>query len=170
LIVLDGWQQSPNQVTRLQAFGDSEVIITSANRRLVTERPSLNCKGKIFCTKRSPEIAVAFQKATALAASGGAPQGPSASASANISSSETTAQLAGRTGGVLALRDDLYYICQGHANGTFNKTDFAMALSQYGKLVVALVGNPLPSSGSPGQFAGPSPSSSSPSSPGAGSC
>jgi hypothetical protein len=165
-VLLVGCQQSPNEVTRLQTFGDSEVIVTSANQRLVTERPSADGRSKIFCTEPSPDVAVAFQKAAAFAASGSAPQGGSGSLSGSTSSNEAITQLAGRTAGVLALRDGLYYICQGYANGTFNKTDFAISLSQYGRLLVALVGGASPAANSPGQ--GASPGGSQPALPGGG--
>jgi hypothetical protein len=67
---------------------------------------------------------------------------PSASASAMFTSSETIALLTGRTAGVLALRDGLYYACQAYANGMIGKAAYALILSQYGKLLTNLVGVP----------------------------
>jgi hypothetical protein len=44
----------------------------------------------------------------------------------------------GRTAGVVALRDGLYYACQAYANQLIGKDAYALILSQYGNLLVAL--------------------------------
>jgi hypothetical protein len=87
-----------------------------------------------MCTEPAPDVAVAF--------------GTSLGASANISgqgsggfgagTSEAAMQLAGRTAGVLALRDGLYATCQAYANGALGQSAYALGLSQYGNLLVAL--------------------------------
>jgi hypothetical protein len=48
--------------------------------------------------------------------------------------------LAGRTAGVLALRDGLYAACQSYVNGVLGHDAYALVLSQYGNLLVALAG------------------------------
>jgi hypothetical protein len=73
-----------------------------------------------------------------------------------------TAQL-GRTAGVVALRDGLYSACQAYANRIIGKDAYALILSQYGNLLVALAGsgggNPAAASGgiNPGAPSGTSP-------------
>jgi len=44
----------------------------------------------------------------------------------------------GRTAGVVALRDGLYAACQAYANGVIGKDAYALIISQYGNLLVAL--------------------------------
>jgi hypothetical protein len=56
------------------------------------------------------------------------------------SSSETLVEGAGRAEAVLALRDGLYTACQAYANGVLGQDAYAIILSQYGSLLVALVG------------------------------
>jgi hypothetical protein len=46
----------------------------------------------------------------------------------------------GRTAGVVALRDGLYKACEAYANGVIGKDAYALVLSQYGNLLVALAG------------------------------
>ncbi len=46
--------------------------------------------------------------------------------------------MAGRTAGVVALRDGLYSACQAYANGIIGRRAYALILSQYGDLLVAL--------------------------------
>jgi hypothetical protein len=67
----------------------------------------------------------------------------------SATTTETATQLAGRTAGVLALRDGLYAACQSYVNGVLGHDAYAMILSQYGNLLVALAGtgtggNPTP--------------------------
>jgi hypothetical protein len=56
-------------------------------------------------------------------------------------------QLAGRTAGVLALRDGLYATCQAYANGALGQSAYALGLSQYGNLLVALTAHDPGASG-----------------------
>jgi hypothetical protein len=129
----------PNAWPQKFKYGDSENIASGANVRYVNDRlrDMAGREGRplpTMCTEPAPDVAVAF--------------GTSLGASANISgqgsggfgagTSEAAMQLAGRTAGVLALRDGLYATCQAYANGALGQSAYALGLSQYGNLLVAL--------------------------------
>jgi hypothetical protein len=133
----------PNtKVTQLK-FADNDALFTSGSNRLVTERlRPIPGDGAIptLCSEPSPDVAIAFAKSAALAANFSEPQGPTVSGNASFSSSETATALSGRTAGVLALRDGLYAACQTYVNGVIGHDAYALILSQYGNLLVALNG------------------------------
>jgi hypothetical protein len=93
---------------------------------------------EILCEEPSPDWAIAFGTAFAGAASGGASGGPSGSVSGSATTTEAITALAGRTAGVVALRDGLYSACQAYANQLIGKDSYSLILSQYGNLLVAL--------------------------------
>jgi hypothetical protein len=92
----------------------------------------------VLCEEPSPDWAIAFGTAFAGAASGGASGGPSGSVSGSATTTEAITALAGRTAGVVALRDGLYSACQAYANQLICKDAYSLILSQYGNLLVAL--------------------------------
>jgi hypothetical protein len=128
----------PNAWPQKFKYGDSANLASGANVRYVNDRlrdmPGREGPLATMCTEPAPDVAVAF--------------GTSLGASANISgqgsggfgagTSEAAMQLAGRTAGVLALRDGLYATCQAYANGALGQSAYALGLSQYGNLLVAL--------------------------------
>jgi hypothetical protein len=130
---------NPNAWPQSFPYADGKNIASGANVRYVNDRPR-DMPGRegrplaTMCTEPAPDVAVAF--------------GTSLGASANISgqgsggfgagTSEAAMQLAGRTAGVLALRDGLYATCQAYANGALGQSAYALGLSQYGNLLVAL--------------------------------
>jgi hypothetical protein len=77
--------------------------------------------------------------ATAAQISGRGPSGSAISAGGGYTFAETITQLAGRTAGVVALRDGLYAACQPYANGVLGQDAYSLILSQYGSLLVRLV-------------------------------
>jgi hypothetical protein len=93
---------------------------------------------EVLCEEPSPDWAIAFGTAFAGAASGGASGGPSGSVSGSATTTEVITALAGRTAGVVALRDGLYSACQAYANQLIGKDAYSLILSQYGNLLVAL--------------------------------
>ncbi|WFU62680.1 hypothetical protein [Bradyrhizobium brasilense] len=93
-----------------------------------------------LCSEPNPDVAVAFAQSAALAANITNPSGIAGSGNASFSSTETVTALAGRTAGVLALRDGLYAACQTYVNGVIGHDAYALILSQYGNLLVALNG------------------------------
>jgi hypothetical protein len=128
----------PNAWPQKFNYADSTNLASGANVRYVNDRlrdmPGREFPLATMCTEAAPDVAVAF--------------GTSLGASANISgqgsggfgagTSEAAMQLAGRTAGVLALRDGLYATCQAYANGALGQSAYALGLSQYGNLLVAL--------------------------------
>jgi hypothetical protein len=122
---------------------------------MVTERPRQIDSGPplpTICTEPSPDVAVAFGKS--LAASVTEQGGTSGSGSLSVASTETATALAGRTAGVLALRDGLYAACQSYVNGVLGHDAYAVILSQYGNLLVALAGTGT--AGNPTSYTRPS--------------
>ena len=100
-----------------------------------------------MCTEPSPDVAVAFGTSIAAQASIAAQGGGQNSGSFNASTSEVATALAGRTASVLALRDGLYATCQAYANGALGQSAYALGLSQYGNLLVALTSVNVDSTG-----------------------
>jgi hypothetical protein len=145
----------------------SAVLLPGADYHLVTVRtgPILSRQPDgqvipgqdVLCSEPSPDWAIAFGTAMAGAASGGASGGPSGSISGSASTTEAITAMAGRTAGVVALRDGLYSACQAYANQLIGKDAYSLILSQYGNLLVALA-----SGGGGGAASTPSTSSAPP--------
>jgi len=105
----------------------SAVMVPGSNYSLVTvrERPLSGEIRTVLCQAPSP---------------GNFFHGSTGSLNVSGSSTETIAAMAGRTAGVVALRDGLYSACQAYANGVIGKDTYALIVSQYGNLLVALAG------------------------------
>ncbi|MFI4999650.1 MAG: peptidoglycan-binding protein [Reyranellales bacterium] len=104
----------------------------------------------VVCAAPSPDWATAIAMAQQLSASGSITGKGSASIAGSNSFTETISAMAGRTAGVVALRDGLYNACQAYANGVIGKDAYALILSQYGNLLVALAGSSPASPGGGG--------------------
>jgi len=144
----------PNAWPQKFQYGESENLAAGPNIRFVNERwrempgrPPLNT----MCTEPSPDAAVAF--GTTLGAQ--ATINNQGSGGFNAGTSEAALELAGRTAGVLALRDGLYATCQAYSNGALGQSAYALGLSQYGNLLVALSSNGSLGQGAPGGPGGP---------------
>jgi hypothetical protein len=129
----------PNAWPQKFQYGDSANLASGAGIRYVSERRR-EMTGRedrplpTMCTEPAPDVAVAF--GTSLAASANITGQGTGGAGANTS--EAALALAGRTAGVLALRDGLYATCQAYTNGALGQSAYALGLSQYGNLLVAL--------------------------------
>jgi hypothetical protein len=148
---------SANQRVAHARVGTTEALVTTGNLRLVTERGRAGFP-RVLCTEPSPDYAIAFgsttraaaalnggappAEVTAAAATGAAAAAPPGSAAGGFErvTTEDVEEGAGRAAAVLALRDGLYAACQSYANGVLGYDAYAMILSQYGHLLVALVG------------------------------
>jgi hypothetical protein len=141
----------PNAWPQKFKYGDSATMASGANIRFVNERRR-EMTGRedrplpTMCTEPSPDVAVAFGTSLAAQATINNQAGAN-SGSANASTSEAALALAGRTASVLALRDGLYATCQAYTNGALGQSAYALGLSQYGNLLVALTAH---DTGSPG--------------------
>lgn len=138
---------SPNEGAKPVLIGATHGISTTGNTRVITERWR---DGKIVCTEPSPDYAVAFDvtrkitlnmPAAAVPATSAAAGAPSSAAGESVKNEEIKDPGAGRSQAVMALRDGLYAACQSYANGVIGHDAYAMILSQYGALLVALVSN-----------------------------
>src|ERR1700681_4844647 len=129
----------PNAWPQKFKYGDSANLASGANVRYVNERER-EMTGRedrplpTMCTEPAPDVAVAF--GTSLGASASISGQGSGGFAAGTS--EAALALAGRTAGVLALRDGLYATCQAYTNGALGQSAYALGLSQYGNLLVAL--------------------------------
>jgi hypothetical protein len=142
---LGGCIDRPIPVTSEKPFEPgSAVLLPGGNYHLVTvrQRPSVDGQQNetVLCSEPSPDWAVAFGNALSTAVSGAGPGGASGSLSGSASTTESITAMAGRTAGVVALRDGLYTACQAYANGVIGKDAYSLILSQYGNLLVALAG------------------------------
>jgi hypothetical protein len=138
----------PNAWPQKFKYGDSATMASGAGIRFVNERrrEMTGREGSplpTMCTEPSPDVAVAF--GTSLAANVAITGQGSGSGSA--STSEAALALAGRTASVLALRDGLYATCQAYTNGVLGQSAYALGLSQYGNLLVALTAHDAGSGG-----------------------
>jgi hypothetical protein len=131
----------PNAWPQKFNYADSKNLASGPNVRFVNDRlremPGDHPLATM-CTEPSPDVAVAFGTSIAAQASIAAKGGGQNSGSFNASTSEVATALAGRTASVLALRDGLYATCQAYANGALGQSAYALGLSQYGNLLVAL--------------------------------
>jgi hypothetical protein len=110
----------------------SAVLLPSGDYHLATVRMRKPSGEEVFCSEPSPDWAVAYGRALAAAASGGVSGGASGSLSGSASTTEAITAMAGRTAGVVALRDGLYSACQAYVNGVIGKDAYSLILSQYG--------------------------------------
>jgi hypothetical protein len=137
----------PNAWPQKFKYGDSANLASGANVRYVNDRlrdmPGREGPLATMCTEPAPDVAVAF--GTSLGAS--ASISGQGSGGFGAGTSEAAMQLAGRTAGVLALRDGLYATCQAYANGALGQSAYALGLSQYGNLLVALTAHDPGASG-----------------------
>ncbi|MCK8779027.1 hypothetical protein M0654_03415 [Rhizobium sp. NTR19] len=129
---------SPNSRVSPVSFGSSTGIVTSGNLRLVTERHKKDYP-PVVCTEPSPDYMVAFDQTRSFTNTRPTEQGER-KLEINLSSVEDVEKGEGREAAVLALRDGLYVACQSYANGVIGQDAYAIILSQYGNLLVALVG------------------------------
>jgi hypothetical protein len=114
-------------------------LLPASDYDLVTTRPNPTPNGgpPVFCAQPSPDLATAFGETVQGGASGGG-GGVTAGLNGELANTQSITALAGRTAGVVALRDGLYSACQAYANGMIGKDAYALILSQYGNLLVAL--------------------------------
>ncbi|MBN8501556.1 MAG: hypothetical protein J0M19_10450 [Sphingomonadales bacterium] len=160
LPVLAGCEGSPNLRASALDFGHVKGITTTGGLRLVTERQRMHVDGStlpVLCTEPSPDYAVGFgrtakvdAKAVVPAAVGTGVSNIDGSLNLDFSRTETVSKIGEPTAGVLALRDGLYAACQSYVNGVIGHDAYSMILSQYGTLLVALVGNDKAQVGRPG--------------------
>src|SRR5580704_12735505 len=140
----------PNAWPQKFNYADSKNLASGPNVRFVNDRlremPGDHPLATM-CTEPSPDVAVAFGTSIAAQASIAAQNGGQNSGSFNASTSEVATALAGRTASVLALRDGLYATCQAYANGALGQSAYALGLSQYGNLLVALTSVNVDSTG-----------------------
>jgi hypothetical protein len=116
-------------------IGGTSALYTSADVRVVTERPHPTLYGRtIICTEPSPDVAKALS--TAIQLSGKGASGPEGAL--NVASAEAAAELAGRTTALLGLRDGLYKTCEAYANGAIGDLAYLLVLNRYGQLMATL--------------------------------
>jgi hypothetical protein len=136
-LALAGCNSANSRVSPV-SFGSSKGIVTSGNLRLVTERQKYGYP-PVTCTEPSPDYLVTFDQKRSLNSSRPTTAGQQ-SISLDASTDESVEEGEGRQAAVLALRDGLYVACQSYANGVIGQDAYAIILSQYGNLLVALVG------------------------------
>ncbi|HVI30184.1 hypothetical protein [Hansschlegelia sp.] len=159
---------SANQRVAHADFGTTQALATTGSLRLVTERTRPGYQ-PVVCSEPSPDYAVALNATRKIAVAvnkaappaepaadavvGAAAAAPPFSGAAALDGSavETVSEGRGRAAAVLALRDGLYAACQSYANGVIGHDAYAVILSQYGHLLVALVGGGRAELGSDGK-------------------
>lgn len=129
---------SANERVLPASVGTTRAIATTGSLRLVTERDRMGYP--ILCSEPSPDYAVAFDKAAKATVTVTSADGSSTSIAPDTSSVEDVTPGEGRAQAVLALRDGLHAACQSYANGLIGQDAYSIILSQYGNLLVALVG------------------------------
>lgn len=117
---------------------ESATLIPARDDYLLTTRPGFGIGAPpVLCSEPSPDFATAFGSTLKAGANGGA-GGVTAGLTGQADNTQAITAAAGRTAGVVALRDGLYSACQAYANGLIGKDAYALILSQYGNLLVAL--------------------------------
>ncbi len=136
---------SANEKVARADFGNVRALATTGALRIVTERQRRGYQ-PVVCTEPMPDYAVAFDRKTDVNLKLIGTVTPPATAPASgegavvVDAKEKIDEGEGRAAAVLALRDGLYAACQSYANGVIGHDAYAMILSQYGYLLVALVG------------------------------
>jgi hypothetical protein len=121
----------------------TDTITMGPTLRMVMERPRPIDAGPPIptqCSEPSPDAVIAFTRSLQGQANYSETGGPTVGGNFTASANETATQLPGRTQGVLALRDGLFAACQAYANGVLGHDAYALILSQYGNLLVAVAG------------------------------
>ena len=137
-------------------FGErsgTDAISMGPTLRMITERPRSIDGGfpvATQCSEPSPDAVIAFSRSLQGQASYAETGGPTIGGNFTASANEAATQLAGRNAGVLALRDGLFAACQAYVNGVLGHDAYALILSQYGNLLVALTGQQT--SGTPAAY------------------
>ena len=133
---------SPSSQVHEFPFAKADALATTGNLRLIIDRDRNVHDGQqhVTCSEPSPDYAIAFGQSMAANGSGSRSDGSSLSGSVSTAMTEQATAEAGRTAGVLALRDGLYTVCQSYASGVLGHDAYAMILSQYGGLVAAVAG------------------------------
>jgi hypothetical protein len=152
LTVVSCSETSTHSETRF--IGSTPALITTADLRLVTERPLpvVDSAGQsigthqVICTEPSPDIAKAlstlstgqggFNLSLPIA---GAVVNAAASGAASRGTAEQLAQLTERVPPIQALRDGLYRACEAYANQAIGRNAYALILSRYGELLTTLL-------------------------------
>jgi hypothetical protein len=128
--------QRTNARTTAFAF---PAAFTTADARIITERKNPVTGQDVVCTEPSPDVAKAISTAFALSGQGSGGTGSgSGSVATSTGSSEAVAELAGRSTGLLALRDGLFQACQAYANGAIGADMYALIVSRYSQLMTTL--------------------------------
>ena len=142
-IVLQACDSPSAHIDRL-SFGETDVLSTTGNLRLVTQRPRVvdGVLTKVTCTEPSPDYAIAFGSKNSVNAKVNVTGAGEGEGAGTFERSEQVTALDGRNAGVLALRDGLYTACQAYVNGVIGHDAYALILSQYSTLLVALAGAP----------------------------
>lgn len=137
---------NPNTRPTHLEFGTSinDTVVMGPALRMVMERDRQISEYQpplpTICTEPSPDVAIAFSRSLSGQGNFSEPNGPTVGGNFNAQANEAATPLVGRTAGVLALRDGLYAACQSYVNGVLGHDAYAMILSQYGNLLVALAG------------------------------
>lgn len=142
---------TPNTRFAQLEFGDAKALAAGGNLRLITERTRFVPNGtddrlghqKVICTEPSPDYLVTFDRSATGKAQGNFVANGTATFEGSVTSNEVAGSNgAGRTQGVLALRDGLYAACQAYANGVIGQDAYSAVLSQYGILIAAVTAGP----------------------------
>ena len=113
------------------------MVFTTADVRVITERPHPLLQKPVMCTEPTPDVAKALSSAASVTAQGGT-TGVNGSLAISAASAEALAELAGRSTALLGLRDGLYRACEAYSNGIIGQDAYAMVLARYGQLMTTL--------------------------------
>ena len=138
---------TPNTRFTSVSFGDAKGLAAGGNLRLITQRPRTiggergepSYMQAVMCSEPSPDYLVTFDRSANAKVQGNFIANAAATLDGTVTANEDPGTNgAGRTAGVLALRDGLYAACQAYANGTIGQDAYSAILSQYGLLVATV--------------------------------
>ena len=132
---------SANESVQHADIGGTKSLVMTGNFRLITERKRLGYP--IICSEPSPDYTVAFDKSAKATVKITSSTGTTTEIAPDAKTDESIEEGEGRAGAVLALRDGLYRACEAYANGFIGHDAYSIILSQYGNLLVALVGRSI---------------------------
>lgn len=132
-LTLGGCTANQKAVYRAHDFGKGAIL--DAKTRAVISKKDRWTEGQIVCAEPSPDALSAF----AAEAAGSASVEEKINLSGAISSQESAAYIGLRTQSIQLLRDALFRLCEGYANGAINGKQFELMARRYQRNMVVLL-------------------------------
>ncbi|HET7730610.1 MAG TPA: hypothetical protein VFK48_11315, partial [Usitatibacter sp.] len=135
--LLSGGCANLNSVYRPLDTGEGRgALIDIKQRAIIAAKPATPGGKNVVCAEPSPDALSAY--AAQIAAEASVPDKAAAQLAASFQEGSSFVGL--RTQSIQLLRDALYRLCEGYANGALNELQYDILMRRYQKYMVALLG------------------------------